>query len=143
MKENLFIFYLLSFTWGILWTLIGFIALLFVLPFSKGRIEYSLYRGRIVAHFKNADFGGASLGIVLFVSTKREWLLDHEIGHTIQNIMYGPLFPFIVAIPSGIRYQMFSYLEQRHYNKYGTYLGYDDIWFEGQATKLGSKYKTR
>ena len=32
---------------------------------------------------------------------------------------------------------MFSYLEQRHYNKYGTYLGYDDIWFEGQATKLG------
>jgi hypothetical protein len=45
------------------------------------------------------------------------------------------LFPFIVAIPSAIRY---------HYQNYRSSKGlsnkeYDAIWFEGMATKWGTK----
>ena len=27
----------------------------------------------------------------------------HEFGHSFQNCLLGPLFPFVVAIPSAIR----------------------------------------
>ena len=43
--------------------------------------------------------------------------------------MFGPLMPFIVAIPSCIRYWF------RRFTKPTTM--YDGIWFERQATNLG------
>lgn len=48
--------------------------------------------------------------------------------------MMGPLFIFIVAIPSACRY---------HYQNYRSSKGlpnedYDAIWFEGTATKWGT-----
>lgn len=139
-KENKFLFYLLSFTWGIMWTLIGLIALIFVAVFMGKSTELFIYRGRIFVEFKDLNFGGASLGIVIFVSSRYEPLMSHEIGHTIQNTWFGPLFIFLVAIPSGIRYQLMGWLRKRHYKKYGTRLDYDAIWFEGQATALGERY---
>ena len=51
------------------------------------------------------NFGGADLGPFCIVSTNpSRHLLNHEFGHAIQNCYFGPLFPFIVAIPSAIRY---------------------------------------
>lgn len=32
------------------------------------------------------------------------YLDGHELGHTLQNCLLGPLFPFIVAIPSATRW---------------------------------------
>ena len=32
------------------------------------------------------------------------YINPHEFGHTFQNCLLGPLFPFMVAIPSAIRY---------------------------------------
>lgn len=139
-KENKVLFYFLSFTWGLLWTIIGLLAFLFVLPFTNENRCVKIYRGRLVIHFKKANFGGASLGLVIFTSSMRKSLLNHEVGHSIQNIYFGPLFPFLVAIPSGIRYQLFDWLDTRHRNKYNERLDYDRAWFEGQATKLGNKH---
>lgn len=140
-EENMFMFYLLSFTWGILWTLIGFITLLFVFIIYHREIEIYTVRGRIIVNFDKKNFGGASLGIVILVSSDSTSLVRHEIGHSIQNTYMGPLFIFLVAIPSGIRYQLFDWLDNRHYKKTGLRLDYDRVWFEGQATRLGNKHR--
>lgn len=65
---------------------------------------------------------------------------QHESGHGIQNIMFGPLMPFIVSIPSCIRYWYREYLVRSGKKKYYELPEYDSIWFEGMATRLGEKY---
>lgn len=64
----------------------------------------------------------------------------HEWGHGIQNIILGPLMPFLVAIPSCIRYWYRELLVRSGEKKYADLPDYDSIWFEGWATKLGKKY---
>lgn len=90
------------------------------------------------------NWGGLSLGCFAFCGdyskTNDYWFQHtrrHEFGHSIQNAILGPFFIFIVALPSAIRY---------HYKNYRTKLGkvysvdwYDSIWFEGTATKYGTK----
>ena len=60
----------------------------------------------------------------------------HEAGHAIQNCYFGPFMPFLVSIPSSVRYRAHRLRRRR-----GKRLPpYDGIWFEGQATKLGRTY---
>lgn len=140
-KLNLALFYFLSFTWGLIWTLIGLSVFAFVKLIYKDKIVVSNYMGRIKVVFKEKKFGGINLGIVFFVDKNdRIHTSLHELGHSIQNIMFGPLFLFLVAIPSGIRYQLFDWLSKRHYKKHSKFLDYDSAWFEGQATSLGYSY---
>ena len=57
----------------------------------------------------------------------------HECGHGIQNCIWGPLMIFVVCIPSATRYW---YREFKYHRKGLTPpTKYDDIWFEGQATR--------
>lgn len=56
---------------------------------------------------------------------------QHECGHNYQNALLGPLFFFLVAIPSGIRY----WYQRLTPNK--KHADYDAIWFEDSATKIG------
>lgn len=58
-------------------------------------------------------------------------VLPHEYGHSIQNIIFGPLFPFVIGIPSALRYWY------RELNSEKITTPYDAIWFEGWASKLG------
>lgn len=84
------------------------------------------------------NWGGVELG-VFFVANKypSEHTKSHEFGHGIQNCYYGFLMPFIVCIPSAIRYWYREIVQRTNPNK--TLPPYDSIWFEGQATKLGEK----
>lgn len=85
------------------------------------------------------DWGGLELGC-FFITNKNPSLhiLQHEAGHGIQNIILGPLFPFLIATPSAIRYQ---YRKFKYHKKGKTPpTDYDSIWFEGWATRLGEKY---
>lgn len=66
--------------------------------------------------------------------------MAHECGHGIQNIIFGPLFPFLVAIPSVIRYWYREVIWRKDRERYFQLPKYDDIWFEGQATRWGDKY---
>ena len=139
--DSTLLFYLLSFTWGIIWTLVGLFALLGTFIFlNKKQRTYQVIKGRVVVYLPYTNFGGVSLGIVVIVSQLHPSLIKHELGHTIQSMLFGPLFIFLVAIPSGIRYQLFDWLSRRHYYKYGLNLDYDSAWFEGQATRLGNVY---
>lgn len=64
--------------------------------------------------------------------------MAHEAGHGLQNIVWGFLFPFVVCIPSAIRYW---YRELKYHRKHiKPKTEYDDIWFEGQATRWGHIY---
>ena len=88
------------------------------------------------------NWGGVNFGPFFLTSEGNEnFTKYHEAGHGLQNLIWGPLFPFVIAIPSAIRYW---YRELKYYRK-GLYpdTDYDSIWFEGQATKWGNKVYNR
>lgn len=132
---NLILFYLVSATWGCIMSLIGLIVILISLPF--GRVK--TFHGRLYAVW-GEGWGGMELGCFFVCSKSAQYdsLMAHECGHTLQNCIWGPLMPFVVCIPSAVRYwyREFKY----HRKKLTPPTKYDDIWFEGQATEWGKKY---
>ena len=90
------------------------------------------------------DWGGLTLGCFIIVDDEpTKHILTHEYGHTYQNIIFGPLFPFLVGIPSAIRYWYREYLVRKKGKRYKDLPDYESIWFEGQATKLGARFLTK
>lgn len=140
MKKRLFValYWILSLTWGIIMSFIGFIVALVILilkgePYKNGcSIIIEIGEG----------WGGLSLGCFTFygeTSTRMQYehLRKHEFGHSLQNCIMGPFFIFLVAIPSAIRYQYYTHKIKKGYNfPYGWY---DSVWFEKTATKWGIK----
>lgn len=123
-------FYFLSFTWGLPMTLIGCITatILMAAGYKPQRWGYCWYFqvGR--------GWGGVELGAVFITSkTAPHSTKNHEHGHAIQNCYFGVLMPFVVCIPSAIRYWA------RRFSK-KSLPPYDSIWFEGQATRLGNQF---
>lgn len=87
------------------------------------------------------DWGGLELGC-FFICNKNSNLhiKQHEAGHGIQNIIFGPIMPFLICIPSAIRYWYREIQVRTGKKKYYELPDYDSIWFEGQATRFGEKY---
>lgn len=133
MKNKAF-FYTLSFTWGIIMTLIGLIlaCVLICMGYKPKRWGGCLYFN------VGENWGGVELGIV-FITDKRdrEYVKNHEFGHAIQNCRYGVLMPFLVCVPSAIR---FWWRKMKKKKGLKNKTGYYDIWFEAEATRLGEKY---
>ena len=130
------LFYIISFTWGGIMTTIGLVVLLVTLPFGK----FGIYHGRIYKRI-GKNWGGVELGcFFLCDNSADEYILAHESGHGLQNCLWGPLMPFVICIPSAIRYWYREYLWCFNRTKYALLPDYDAIWFEGQATKWGKKY---
>jgi len=133
------LFYILSFTWGALASVVGLIVML---PFLvTGQVQAD--HGRIYGIFPKA-FGsswGFAVGCFFFTSYDcafDENIVHHEEGHGIQNIIWGPLMLFVITIPSVIR---FWYRELKYYRKgLQPKTAYEDIWFEAQATRWGDKF---
>lgn len=87
------IYYLLQWTWGLPMNLVGLVGYLFTRYVKT-------HRGAPVNHV-NGRWGAVTLGMFVFVDDYWDGnTLDHEWGHTIQNIILGPLFPFVVGLPS-------------------------------------------
>lgn len=86
-------------------------------------------------------WGGCELGAVFLVNKSPSLaLLQHEAGHGVQNTIFGVLMPFIVCIPSAVRYWWRRWYEARGYHHTKAPLPpYDSIWFEGQATRIGTR----
>lgn len=131
------LFYIASYTWGIIMSLIGGIIFLTLLCCG---CESHIYYGRPYIVI-GERWGGFSAGCFFFVcrqSRHDNHVRSHECGHGLQNALFGPLFPFIIAIPSAIRYW---YLSIKYYNKgIASPKPYDSAWFEHQATVWGEKY---
>lgn len=89
------------------------------------------------------NWGGLELGCVAIIGeytkispTHYEYIRRHEFGHSIQQLMFGPLQNILVGVPSVIRY----WYRRIKVKKTGKQMktNYNDIWFEGTATKWGT-----
>lgn len=102
MIRNKFLFYFLSITWGCIMTLIGaIVALALIITGHKPKKwGYCWY-----FEVGKSNWGGMELG-PFFLCNKNpsERIKNHEHGHGHQNCILGPLMPFIVCIPSAVRY---------------------------------------
>ena len=125
-----FLFYFLSLTWGLPLTLFGaVIASVLLITGHRPR------RWKKCIYFEVGEsWGGLEMGL-FFLTHKNadEHIKNHEYGHGIQNCILGPFMPFVISIPSAIRYH---YKKHKHTKK-----GYYDIWFEKWANKLGGERK--
>jgi hypothetical protein len=117
------LFYVMSFTWGGLMSLIGLLTILILLPFGK----LHTYHGRLYMRI-GEHWGGVELGcFFLCDKTAGEHTLAHECGHGLQNCLWGPLMPFIVCIPSVVRYWYREYIYRTNREKYRKLPDYDAI----------------
>lgn len=133
--KNKRVILVLNNTWGIIMTLIGYAARLVMLFKGVKGEKQDFARVYRVGY----RWGGVSLGTTIIVAKDQcdHYTIAHETGHTIQNAMFGILFPFIVAIPSMIRCQYYNNLHRKGITPKRSYYA---IWFEGQASILGLNY---
>lgn len=138
------LYWIISLTWGLLMTFIGLLVTGIVIIFFHGKPHRNgwTYIVEVGDHWGGLELGAVALcgrysdAAPLYFDEVRK----HEFGHSLQNLIWGPLFPFVIGIPSAIRYWYREYL-YRHGKKPKT--KYDDIWFEGQATRWGTKVMDR
>lgn len=130
------IFYIIQFTWGILLNIFGiFVALFMLITLHKPHA----FGSSIYFVCKKAEGFGFEAGVFFVVGADCDGdpIMMHECGHGIQNMIFGILTPFIISIPSLIRYW---YREIKYYRKgLEPKTDYDAVWFEGTATKWGEK----
>ena len=94
-------FWFVQCTWGFIMTFIGAIAVLSLM--IAGKKPHHI--GPVVYIQVGKSWGGVELGgFFLCSENSPKSTMYHECGHTLQNMILGPLFPFIVAIPSATRY---------------------------------------
>lgn len=153
-KKILFIimFWVVSCTWGIIMTTIGAIIigslnLIKVIGTWFGKdLKIKTHRnGCSFITEVGGNWGGLELGAFAlcgnYSENNKDWFAHarkHEFGHAIQHLYMGPLFIFVVEIPSAVRY-WYKRIMQKKGKKFSNDW-YDSIWFEGGATKTGEKF---
>ena len=152
-KKILFciMFWVVSLTWGIIMTSIGLIATgslnlvkLIAKLFKKDLKIKTHINGCSLITEVGGNWGGVELGAVAlcgnYSKSSPSWFdhtRKHEFGHAVQHLIFGPLFIFIVAIPSATRYWYQRIMQGK--GKHFASDWYDSIWFEGGATRWGTK----
>ena len=126
------IFYLLSFTWGLPYTLFGCAAAAY-LRFIRG-YRPSGYGWAWCFEIPDIKWG-LELGIFFIAPAGDEYIKRHEYGHAIQNALIGIFSPAVISLPSAIR---FHYRAARAKAGRPCASGYDDVWFERSATETGT-----
>lgn len=117
--------------WQLLCWLPGIIGLAI---FHNCEIYRNKEAGITVIKVNKGNFiGGAcfSCGPIIFVTPDcDENIIKHETGHSVQSLIFGPLFHFVVSLPSVIRFWI-----RRLFNK--SHEWYLSGWPESSAEKLG------
>lgn len=135
------LYYLLAHTWGAIMTVIGYVITLvllivnLVLKFCEKK-PLPINKYNWVYYFNvGKSWGGVEMGTMFLTDNyDNESVKKHEFGHTFQNCLLGPLFPFLVAIPSATRY----WIQEFRYRAGKSNKPYDSIWFEASATDCGT-----
>lgn len=135
---NKFLYYLLNYTWGIVATIIGYIVFIFLfLCGSIYTVDWKYNGKRFWIFNRNRDYS-FSIGTFVVLGEMDESSLQHEIGHSMQNAMFGPFAIILVYIPSCVRFWFRRFVSDILHKKLKK--GYYDIWFESQANTLGKKW---
>ena len=130
-----FKYYLLSLTWGILMSIVGYLVAAILMLFGCKPKKWGHGYYFVVGNY----WGGVNLGPIFLCSraSNTDFVREHEYGHGIQNCYYGPFYIILVAIPSMIRCK---YRDIRFRMGKDNPTDYYAIWFEKQASDLGLKY---
>lgn len=127
MKKALF--WLAQWTWGIIQNLIG----LFLFLCLIGR-KHRTFHGAVITTWKL----GSSLSLGMFIFTAKPYddlrLVQHEYGHTVQSLILGPLWLFVIGLPSLVWCGCFGGYRKRKGVDYHSF--YTEAW----ANRLGQKY---
>lgn len=112
-------FYVLSCTWGIILTIMGAVVALALL--ITGHKPHKFYNS---VYFRVGDnWGGFEMGPFFIIDKQGDLpTKQHEAGHGIQNIVLGPLMPFVVSIPSATRWWLFWFNTQKQRYIFGSIL---------------------
>lgn len=117
----------LHWTWGILQTFVGFIVFLIFIEH-----RHIWLNGSVITEIKG-NWGGISIGMFAFVcempkgeEAYQSTLVRHEYGHTLQSILLGAFWIFIIAIPSLIWANCFEKYRLKHNISY--YRFYTEAW---------------
>ena len=131
------LFYFVQWTWAFPQNFVGLV-LLPLLPGKRIR-----YHGAIITVYRKTRLmdnrSGFSLGMFIYIPEgwsdhEKEHLSVHEFGHSIQSLMFGPLYLFVVGIPSMIWCAKYF----KNYSKYQERgIKYTDRFPENSADKLG------
>lgn len=130
MCRHKWLFYVLSYTWGILTTIAGlFVSLALLISGHKLQKYYWVHFFKL-----KEQWGGFSVGTT-FVrdTTSIDSINEHEFGHTMQNTLFGPFAIFLCFIPSIIRY----FIRNRQQKQGKTLKPYDSVWYEASASDCG------
>ncbi len=131
-----FLYLLCQWTWGLPQNLVG--GLLYLYYRLKGCPHFR-YQGAFGVVWTQRS-GSMSMGSFLFMhptwTPEDKALLEHEYGHTIQSLFFGPAYLAAVGLPSVLwaglpRFQKLRREKNRDY--YAVYP-------EKQATRLGKRY---
>ena len=133
---NHIIYYLLQLTWGIVQNALGILLFLILTVINPTRKRF-IYHGAIVSQWKYPFSMG--LGMFIFYGHEKSKIakevLVHEYGHTLQSMVLGPLFLFVIAIPS-VTWAFVPYFnEYRKKNK----VSYVDLYCEKWANDWGEE----
>lgn len=125
MITTVILYIIIQCTWGILQTTAGLILFL-----TLGKRKHFFHRGAVVTEWKYS----VSLGMFVFVGNKNNELLRHEYAHTIQSLILGPLYLFIIGIPSFIWAAFFKKYRKLNSIQYRSF--YTEKWADGIAKSL-------
>ena len=98
------LFYFWQFTYGLIQNIMGLVMLL-IYKIKGSKSEW--YHIALITYIEKKNFGGVSLGMFIFINKNVEGdrlhdMRIHEYGHTVQTMILGPLWLFIIALPSFI-----------------------------------------
>lgn len=113
-------FWVLSLTWGLPTTLVGGLVMLILIIFKykPKKFGYTYY----INIGKN--WGGLELGAFFLTDRTDNYKTKcHEHGHCLQNTWMGPLFPFIVGIPSILRYWLYRFKTDKNRTIFAVLVG--------------------
>lgn len=129
---------LLQCTWGLPQTLVG--AIYFLINRKQPHFDYN---GAVATIWKSKS--SLSLGLFVFVSddpfyyypdyrdkfdenTYSKMLLVHEYGHTIQSLIFGPVYLIAVGIPSVLWSFFPLFVRKRERQKISYFSAYPERW---------------
>jgi hypothetical protein len=90
------------------------------------------------------NWGGLELGAAALCGNYSTWApksfkstREHEFGHAIQHLYLGPLFIFVVAIPSATRYWLTEFKGRKNKNIFGICICLFLLLIAGLSSLLG------
>lgn len=136
LSRHMWLYWVLQFTWGLLYNIIGGFIALFCLIF---RGKPSIYHSHFIIMFGD-DWGGLEVGCGAIVAYNMgdDWTVhtkNHESGHNFQNAIWGTISIFMMTIPSAVRYWAQRINEKNGHSERNK--PYDSAFFEDSASVTG------